>query len=205
MQYDFENYQMRKVNDIDIELIVKSIVERDDQRSFKIFFDYYYARVLNYITYLIGSKQIAEDVALEVFLNFWNHRKNISSSNRIANYLLVTAKHLVINYIAKNKHIKYISFEGLEIQEKICYNNPENDLIGAELQQVLVQAVVSLPEKCRIIYQLVKEENLKYKEVAELLDISVKTVENQMGIALAKLRKAIEQANGQKEAYLKII
>jgi RNA polymerase sigma-70 factor (family 1) len=184
-----------------ISLLLKGIVEKDDQGSFRKFFDHYYPRVLNFSSYLIGSKHIAEDITLEVFLKFWNNRKNIRNFDNIQNYLLVTAKHLAINYLAKNKNISFISFEGVNLKEMTDYKNPENDIINEELQLVLTKTIEQLPEKCKMIYLLVKEENLKYKEVAELLDISIKTVENQMGIALSRLRTALNEHNNARTSF----
>jgi RNA polymerase sigma-70 factor (family 1) len=172
---------------------LKNIVENDDQFSFKNFFDHFYPRVLNFTSYLMGCRQVSEDVSLEVFVRFWNNRKNISHFENIQNYLFVTAKHLVINYLSQNKHIKYMSFEGVDLKNYTCYTNPEDDLINEELKIHLSNAIDQLPEKCKMIYMLAKEENLKYREVAELLDISIKTVEAQMGIALSRLRKALKE------------
>lgn len=174
--------------------LLDDIIRKDDQKSFKEFFDHFYPRVLKFASYLIGSKQIAEDVAIEVFFKFWNNRKNIKNFENIQGYLLVSAKHTALNFLSKNKDIKFISFDGLNVKAITSYRNPENELIDRELSERLARAVDSLPEKCKMIYLLVKEEGLKYQEAADLLDISKKTVENQMGIALAKLRHELSDS-----------
>jgi RNA polymerase sigma-70 factor (family 1) len=197
---------MHVISKDDIALLLKKIIEKDDQIAFRHFFDHYYPRVLNFSSYIIGSKQIAEDVTLEVFLKFWNNRKNIHDFSKIQNYLLVTAKHLAINFLTRYKNINSISIEGVNIKEITSYNNPENDLINEELKLLLTSTIEQLPEKCKMIYILIKEENYKYKEVAELLDISLKTVENQMGIALSRLRKTLNNYNNSAHfSTLKII
>jgi RNA polymerase sigma-70 factor (ECF subfamily) len=81
-----------------------------------------------------------------------------------------------------------ITITDVSIEFKSIYHDPEQKMISAETIKQIQEAIQDLPPRCRLIFKLVKEEGLKYKEVAELLQLSVKTVENQMSVAFKKNR-----------------
>ena len=84
-----------------------------------------------------------------------------------------------------------MEFDELAVRYKTVVHSPESEYLYKELDLKISRVIASLPERCRLIYLLVKEDGLKYKDVAELLDISIKTVDSQMAIALKRLREHV--------------
>jgi RNA polymerase sigma-70 factor, ECF subfamily len=105
----------------------------------------------------------------------------------LALYFLIRAK---INYLkSKFAQTKQTDIDSVHPH----HSDVETTLEGKELQEILNQAITQLPEKCRIIFNLSRQMGLSYAEIAEQLNISIKTVENQMGIALKKLREYLHK------------
>lgn len=98
----------------------------------------------------------------------------------------------------KQKRTKTFSLDDVHTEFRSIYFDPEQLLITAEMFKRVCAAIQNLPPKCRLIFKLIKEDGLSYKEAAELLHLSVKTIENQMTIALRKLGDAVSL---QKESF----
>lgn len=90
------------------------------------------------------------------------------------------------------KREKAISLDDLEVDLGVDLICPETELINKELKSVIEQAIEDLPPRCKMIYKLAKVEQMKYKEIGELLDISVKTINHQLSIALKKIGEVLK-------------
>jgi len=140
----------------------------------------------NYISNLDDAKEIVQDV----FINLWNKRDNITSDKSVKSYLFTSVKNRCFNFIRDNKKFRS-SILDIDIAD---YEVPfENDSYsGPELQIRINDAINKLPEKCQQVFKLSRIEELKYKEIADKLNISVKTVEAQMSKALKVLREELK-------------
>lgn len=135
---------------------------------------------------------MAEEVVQEVFINFWERRNDIVITHSVKSYLVSSVRNRSINYLKlqlpkdqrkediDDFHILLPTPGGLQAMEY------------QELHDLVQKAINQLPEKCKAIFVLSREEGLTYQEIATQLDLSVKTVENQMGIALKKMRAALK-------------
>ena len=141
----------------------------------------------NYVPDLDDAKEIVQDV----FINLWNKRETISSEKSVKSYLFTSVKNRCFNFIRDNKKFRSNVLD-IDIAD---YEMPyENDSFsGSELQTKINNAINKLPEKCRQVFKLSRIEELKYKEIAEKLNISVKTVEAQMSKALKVLREELKE------------
>jgi DNA-directed RNA polymerase specialized sigma subunit len=101
--------------------------------------------------------------------------------------LLLSVRNTALNYLDKEKRNKVIQLEDLSVSISIDEICPESELISKELKSAIGRAVDHLPERCKLIFSLAKIEQLKYKEIAQILDISVKTIDNQLAIAMKKI------------------
>ncbi|WPP51988.1 RNA polymerase sigma-70 factor [Catalinimonas niigatensis] len=158
------------------------------ERSFRIFFDRYYTRLFELALFYTKNQALAEEVISDVFLKVWNQRRQLQDISNIQAYLFVAVKRQALNSLRNLKTLPLFVHD-LEHQTIIESRTPENILLGDDMLKAICQSVENLPEKCRMVYKLVKEEGLKYKEVAHLLDISEKTVEMHIGHALKKIRQ----------------
>ncbi len=152
-----------------------------------------YGRLLNYGRSLIGSSEDVKEIINDVFLAVWRNRHHLDKERNIEAYLRRSIKNRCINYL-KAKRV-----QSVDIETKSYYltNDETVDelLYHAELKAFLYACVEKLPPKCKEIFILSREENLPHKEIAKRLNLSVKTVENQISIALRKLRKMLEDSH----------
>jgi RNA polymerase sigma factor (sigma-70 family) len=106
-------------------------------------------------------------------------------------YLYVATRNISFNYCDRQKRTATNSLDDVSVEFTSRYFDPEQLLITADMMSRLGKEIDKLPPKCKMIFKLIKEDNLRYREVAEILNISVKTVENQLTIALRKIGHAV--------------
>lgn len=156
-----------------------------------------YGRLLNYGRSLIGSTEDAREIVNDVFVALWRNRAHIDTDRNLDAYLHRSVKNRCINYLKSNR------LQSVDIDLKSYALSSSDDLDQqlhiAELRDFLYQSIQKLPPKCREIFILSREENLSHKAIAESLGLSVKTVENQISIALRKLRKMLEDSRFKRE------
>src|SRR5690606_40970379 len=102
-------------------------------------------------------------------------------------YAFTAAKNKSLNILKKESEKELISLNEIEVDIHIDYSNPELILLQGELKQQLEDAIKTLPRQCKLVFKLIKEEGFSYKEVAEILDISPKTVDAHLVNAVRKL------------------
>lgn len=173
------------------ELFIFSRMVKGDKNAFRFFFDKYYNYLCNFVNVYIRDPDMSEEIVQGIYVYFWENREKIKIEISIESYLLRAAKYKSLNYIRNNK-IRGIIHEKLYEFTETSYEMPVNVISTGQLREIIEKSVNSLPERCREIYILGKEKNLTYKEIASELDISVKTVENQMGKALKRLREMLK-------------
>ncbi|MEO6837494.1 MAG: RNA polymerase sigma-70 factor, partial [Ginsengibacter sp.] len=135
----------------------------------------------------IKDREAAEEIVSNVFLKLWEKRKDLSSVQNPETYLFISVKNHSLNYIKQFSNYKIVYLEETGIHELLNTDDPGKELERRELIFKMNHAIETLPRQCKIIFNLVKEEGLKYKEVAQILDISPRTVETQLVRAMKKL------------------
>jgi RNA polymerase sigma-70 factor (family 1) len=171
--------------------LVSRIAASDDNEAYKKLFLHYYPRLLSFSYAITRNRQSSEEAVSDVFLNIWTLRATLPRISNFHLYLYISTKNVSINYLARQKRTQSFSLDDVKTELTSLSYDPEQLLITTEMFRRICAAVQNLPPKCRLIFKLVKEDGLRYKEVAELLNLSVKTVENQMAIALRKLGESL--------------
>jgi RNA polymerase sigma-70 factor (family 1) len=171
--------------------LVEKISVGDDLAAYKQLFIHYHQRLTQFSLSITGNKESAEEVVSDVFIKIWNKRKSLDHIENLHLYLYVSTKNLSINYLQKQNKHRSFSLDESNVELSTIYFDPEQMMITAEMFRRLNLAVQDLPPKCRLIFKLIKEDGLSYKEVAQLLQLSLKTIENQMTIALKKIGHSI--------------
>jgi RNA polymerase sigma-70 factor (ECF subfamily) len=171
--------------------LIESLV-RQDGAAFEQVFKTHFKNLHAYACTIIREETAAEEVVQQVFFKLWERSKGLSISGSVAAYLYKAVYNESLNYL---KHQKVKS----DYQQHFNHTmKNENDTAGEkislkEMEYKLSKALNDLPEQCRTVFQLSRFEELRYREIADHLGISVKTVENHMGKALKILRtKLIE-------------
>jgi RNA polymerase sigma-70 factor (ECF subfamily) len=157
------------------------------QESFTDFFDYYFTRLIQFAITIVKSELLAEEIVLDVFLKLWEQRKTSDTIINIETYLFISVRNKSINALKKEQKFHFDLLEDSHIQLADYKPSAESDLIEYEMFDSLNDAVAQLPSKCKIIFKLMREDGLNRSEVAQILNISVKTVDNQVAIAVKKI------------------
>ncbi len=161
----------------------------------KLYSDYYVLLCTIAFKYL-KDRQIAEDAVGEVFLNFWEKCEDIEISTSAKAYLVRSVKNWCLNYIQHQKVERRV-MEKIEFESSLSGIAESDDyplgvLYESDLASLIYNAIASLPEQCRKIFLLSRDEDLSYEKISERLNISVNTVKTQIRIALSKLRELLK-------------
>lgn len=176
---------------IDTAALFSKMTEENDQLAFRQFYDHFFVTLFRFTCSLTKERELAEEITHDVFVQCWQKRRELTNVRNPAVYLFVTARHRVVDHIRKQSSNRNVQLSEEEDYEVHLTPDPEQLLITNEMMGKMEEAIAALPPKCREVFILVKQYGLRYKEVAAILDLSAKTVENQLAIALRKLTKAI--------------
>lgn len=142
---------------------------------------------------IIKDKKACEDIIQDIFLQLWIKRESLQVHSSLKAYLIAATRYQVFRYIRKNP-ARHDLFEKLD--DRMVSQSSDHGLLHKDLKQQVDGIVAALPDKCRMIYKMSREEYLSHKEIAERMDISTKTVENQLTIALRRLRLSLKEVAG---------
>ena len=181
-----------------IKKLLKKISFEEDERSFKHLFDLFAGRLYQFSFSFVKSKSVAEEVVSDVFLKVWINRSELVNIQNIKAYLFKSTYNTSLNYLDEMKRKNAVSLDDLEVDLGVDLICPETELINKELKSIIEQSIEDLPPRCKMIYKLAKVEQMKYKDIGELLDISVKTINHQLSIALKKIGETIKSYLNEK-------
>lgn len=168
------------------------IAQHDDSRAFRLLFEALYPELMRFALYYVKSRETAEELIQDVFLKIWQIRATLLTILNFRAYLFTTTRNLCLNYLKRKSQSVPVQFDGVNEWELVeLGDDAQQALELMDMQQRISSAVTTLPPQCRLIFQLVKEQGLSYREVADLLTISPRTVDTQIGIALKKIAAAL--------------
>ncbi|MCW0481317.1 RNA polymerase sigma-70 factor [Gaoshiqia sediminis] len=158
-----------------------------NEENFSKVFDEYYSSLCFFSNKYLEDMDLARSLVQEVFVDLWTKRENIALKYSVKSYLYTAVKNRSIDYLRTvRKNVKLSAVGDCQLE------TPFRDALEeAELNDRINKSINELPEKCREVFVLCRFEGLKYSQIAEKLNISVKTVEMQMGIALKKMREKL--------------
>ncbi|PUZ27214.1 RNA polymerase sigma-70 factor, ECF subfamily [Chitinophaga costaii] len=166
------------------------LVKHDNERAFIVIYDRYKEIIFNAVFSILKEKSAALDVLQDIFCWLWEHRKDIEIDS-LKHYLLAAGRFKALNNIKKTK--AYIDYALLQENTwenlNTSYESPEKVLLNKELLAFMNDAINVLPPKCRRIFLLRRMYGFSVKQIADELQLSIKTVENQVTVALRRLRE----------------
>lgn len=167
-------------------LLVEQLLAQNE-KAFETVFKRYYKALHSYAFTIVKEEDLAEDIVQQVFFRIWQNAGNLRIQSSIAAYLYRSVNNESLNHL---KHQKLVVAHQKETAQhmKEERDSAAGKILHKELEENIREALITLPEHCRTVFQLSRFENLKYQEIADRLGISIKTVENQMGKALKMLR-----------------
>ncbi len=172
------------------ELLIFRRMAEGDKEAFRFFFDKYYADLVNFVNLYLHNPLAAEDVVQDIFIWFWDKRNKIEIETSVKAYLIRASKNKSLNYLRGERRKLHFQ-EKLNQQDGAEPELPDDFLDAAQIRLLMQQAFDKLPGRVREIFLMGKERKMTYAQIAQELGIAEKTVENQMGIALKKIREQL--------------
>lgn len=151
-----------------------------------------------YARSIAKSDDIAKDVVSDVFFNLWKSKSDLLKIKELKSYLFRSVKNQVVRTLSYDLRT-FDSLDAENYAKQVEMVNPEEILLEKELINVIEQAVKTLPAQCRLIFEMAKNQQLSYAEIADQLGVSQSTVKTQVSRAIATLKKAIESQYENKE------
>jgi len=161
-----------------------------DKAAFEELFRNYFTPLCSFAQKFVNDADEAKDIVHNVFINLWNKRGDIDLETSLKSYLFQGVQNRSLNYIRDHK--KLVQFDTPQSEVALSqYLESRDHLESSEAESRINQALDGLPDKCKEIFLMNRFDGLKYREIAEKLDISIKTVETQMSRALKNLREKL--------------
>lgn len=170
------------------------------EKSFEQVYSEYFKSMYLFARSLAKSDEIAKDVVADVFFNLWKSQSDFTKIKDLKSYLFRAVRNQVIKTLSQNA-AKLNSSESEEHLKQIEKVNPEEVLLEKELILLIEQTVQKLPDQCRLIFDLAKNKQMSYSEIALELGVSQSTVKTQVARAIAAIKRAIEEQNSSKHEH----
>ncbi len=155
-------------------------------------FKTHYKRLHRAAYQILHDESLADDTVQEVFIHIWSKKDELNITTTIEGYLVKSTINKALNYIEQNKNFRTVELDNhLEFNSALNQLN-SNDFDYKVFQDLVYASLDGLPPRCKTIFVLSRFENMKNKEIAEHLDVSVKTIENQMTIAISRLNSELK-------------
>lgn len=179
---------------------IRSLQERialyEDMQAYHALYNLFFHNLHRFSYSFVKSSEAAEEIVSDVFIKLWQIRNKLPEIGNLKVYLYQIAKNFCLNYITRHFKNPVASLDEIDIEAVISLDNPEELCISADIVNTIQQTIKQLPPQCRLIFQMVKEDGMRYKEVADILHISVLTVRNQVAIATRKIAESLPEYIG---------
>lgn len=183
----------KTVTNIANDILLLRQIREGNEEAFKSLFETYFTPLCRFIYLYLEDSDVAEELAMDIFIYLWENRENFQIQLSLKAYLFQAARNKCLNELRKKKET--VSLDDAEVTS---INTDVSSLETEELYRLIHEAILALPEKCREVFVLSRQESLTNQEIAQKLNISVKTVEGQITTALKKIKKFL----GDQYSYL---
>jgi RNA polymerase sigma-70 factor (family 1) len=175
----------------EIHELQQRIAVYEDVAAYKKLFFFFFLPLKSFSFSILKSKEIAEEVVSDIFVEIWAKRKQLTEIEDLKIYLYISVRNASLRRLHQAQKTSVLSLDQLEVEFASPDPDAETYLITNELAEKIDQAIEALPPQCKIIFKMARQDNLKYKEIAQLLNISVKTIDNQLSTALKKIASVL--------------
>ena len=166
-------------------------LKRGDHDSYETLFKLYYAKFVNFADAIIKDRNAAKDIVQEAFIKVWANRAKLDENQILQNYLYVIVKRLILNYLRDHKPSESLESEIAQKLQCTALGGQDLLLIANETRNRMQDVVSKMPLQRRTVFIMSRNQGMTNKQIADALQISVKTVERHMTLALAELRENI--------------
>ncbi len=177
------------------DIFLLRLIKSGDRQAFKYLFDTYFSSLCRYMFLYLENTQEAEEIAIDIFMYIWENREKVEIRLTFKAYLFQAARNRCLNVLRDRKTT--LSLDDIPGNE-----TPQIDISASleaeELSRLITEAIISLPEKCREVFLKSRTENLTNQEIADRMQLSIKTVEAQITKAMKRIREFL----GEQYYYL---
>ncbi len=166
------------------------IARCESEQAFAALFRLLYDRLLRFCIQYVDSREAAEEIVSDVFVKLWNRRLELETVANLEVYLFVAVKNHSLNYLEQFSTFRIAPLDD-GLAQLSAPTDPEKEMEWKEMHHRLDQEVSRLPDQCRKVFRLIRDEGFRYKDVAVILNISPRTVETQLFRAIRRLNEAI--------------
>ncbi|WP_460764864.1 RNA polymerase sigma-70 factor [Niabella terrae] len=176
-----------------IDLLQHHLAVYADERAYRKLFYYFHPLLKRFSFHILGDHEVAEEMAADVLLKIWIRRDQMALIKDLKLYLFKATRNACLNYLDSRRLRNDRLTDGLcEQQQQQQCGSPESDFIYSEMHRYMQHAVEQLPEKCRLVFRLIREYGLTHEQVTAVMGISRNTTETHMRLALRKLKTALD-------------
>jgi len=184
-----------------IHKLLVRIARHSDEEAAREFFEIFHPKLVRFAAIYISSTSMANDLVADVFLKLFRNKSKLEYVRDIQYYLYKSVKNQCISYFKKRRdEVSIDEIEDAGYTYEII--NPESEFLTKELAGMIEDIINNFPPKRKIIYKMVVIDGLKYKEAAEILGLSIKTIENHLALAVKTLRGSIREYLGSNDVNL---
>lgn len=174
----------------------RRIAVYEDEEAYKQLFFVLFQPLQQFSYSIVKSREAAEDIVSDVFIEIWTRRLELTRIEDLKAYLFISVRNSCFRKLEQQK--KTVSLDEVEVEISSHYINPDEQTISNELNIRILKAIEQLPPRSKLIYKLAKEDKLRYKDIAQLLNISVKTIDAQLSSALKRIASAVNFSSKKK-------
>lgn len=169
----------------------RRIAVYEDESAYKELFFHFFNTLTRFSAGIVHSGETAEEIVSDVFIQLWKDRSKLEQIQDLQLYLFIAVKNNSLRASRQQQKKGNLSVEEMQVELESTYLDPAQKIMSTEALQSIHAAINNLPPRAKLIFKLAKEDKMRYKDIANLLDISVKTVDNQLSIAIRKIAVAI--------------
>ncbi|WP_346854021.1 RNA polymerase sigma-70 factor [uncultured Draconibacterium sp.] len=183
----------------------KTEIAQGNQKFFRKMMDITADELLHFAMGFLRNKEIAEEIVSDVFVKIWSNRSDIESILNLKSYLFICVKNGCLSHLRKAKNDKLVLLGEYKDFQFLPVESPEDDLLEEDAIKRIHEAIQELPPKCREAFSLAKISGFKHREIAEIMNISEKTVNNHLVTAVKKISDilGIDKKSGKSYSPLK--
>lgn len=172
---------------INIDDLKRRIAVYEDEAAYKELFFQLFPSLTRFSESILKSKEVAEELVSDVFITIWNDRAKLLDIEDFRLYLFISVRNNSLRKLKQINRRATVSLDELDLSSISSHFSPEDQVLSRETTREIEAAIEGLPPRARLILKLAKDDRLRYKEIARLLNISVKTVDHQLAISLKKI------------------
>jgi len=173
-------------NQYHIDKLQHDIALSRDESAYRKIFLLFHKSLIRFATTIVLSEEVAEEIYSDTMLKIWLMEDKLCAIQDLRQFLFKVTKNSALSHLTKAAKTKFIDLDSIDM---ISFSSPspEEKMLSNELQSKIREAVNALPPKCQLVYRLIKEEEFNYRQTAEILELSVNTVERHMNSAMKKI------------------